>query len=152
MHGQAVLLGDFLRAEVLLHRQREVRAALDRGVVRDDHALAALDDADAGDDPRRRRLVVVHAPGGERGQLEECRIGVAEAVDPLARRELAARAVAFERFLPASCGDGGRALAKLGDELLHAGPPPREHVGVEFHRRCEHGHRQEPNRLGRARP
>ncbi len=99
---QAVLLGDFLRAQVLLHRQREVRAALDRGVVRDDHALAALDDADAGDDPRRRRLVVVDAPGGERRQLEECRVGVAKAVDPLARRELPARAVALERFLPAS--------------------------------------------------
>ena len=51
--GQAVLLGDLLRAQVLLHGQREVRAALDRGVVRHDHALLTLDDADAGDDARR---------------------------------------------------------------------------------------------------
>ena len=63
---QAVLLGHLLRAQVLLHRQREVRAALDRGVVRDDHALAALDDADSGDDPRRGRLAVVHVPCGQR--------------------------------------------------------------------------------------
>jgi len=38
--GQAVLRGDFLRAQVLLHRHREVGAALDRGVVADDHAFA----------------------------------------------------------------------------------------------------------------
>ena len=49
---QPVLLGHLLRAQVLLHRQREVRAALHGRVVRDDHALAALDDADSGDDPR----------------------------------------------------------------------------------------------------
>ena len=41
---QPVLLGDLLRAQVLLDRQREVRAALDGRVVGDDHALAALDD------------------------------------------------------------------------------------------------------------
>ncbi len=53
---EVVLLRDLLRAEVLLHREREVRAALHRRVVRDDHAGAALDDPDPGDDPRRRRL------------------------------------------------------------------------------------------------
>ena len=57
--GQAVLERDLLRAQVLLHRQREVRAALHRGVVGDDHRLAPVDRADAGDDaggraPRRR--------------------------------------------------------------------------------------------------
>ena len=139
---QPVLLGHLLRAQVLLHRQREVRASLDRGVVRDDHALAALDDADAGDDPRRRRLVVVHAPCGERRELEEGRVRVAQPVDPLAGRELAARAVALERFVPTSAGDAGRALAKLRYELLHALPPPREGVRVAFHGCGEHGHRQ----------
>src|ERR1051326_8332546 len=38
---QPVLQRDFLRAEVLLHGHREVRAALDRGVVRDDEAVAS---------------------------------------------------------------------------------------------------------------
>ena len=51
---QVVLLGDLLGAQVLLHGQREVGAALHGRVVRDDHALAALDDADAGDDPGAR--------------------------------------------------------------------------------------------------
>ena len=59
---QVVLLGDLLRAEMLLHREREVRAALHRGVVRDDHARAALDDPDARDDARRRRLARRRGP------------------------------------------------------------------------------------------
>ena len=41
--GQAVLLGDLLRAQVLLDGHREVGAALDRRVVGDDHALLPLD-------------------------------------------------------------------------------------------------------------
>ena len=39
---EAVLERDLLRAQVLLDRQREVRAALDGRVVGDDHALAAV--------------------------------------------------------------------------------------------------------------
>ena len=57
---KAVLLGDLLRAQVLLDRQREVGAALHRRVVGDDHALAALDHPDARDDARGR------APGPRR--------------------------------------------------------------------------------------
>ena len=59
---QPVLLGDLLRAQVLLDRQREVRAALDRRVVGDEHALAALDRPDPGDDPCAGSLSVVDAP------------------------------------------------------------------------------------------
>ena len=53
---EVVLLGNLLRAQVLLDREREVGAALHGRVVRDDDALLALDDADPGDDPGRRRL------------------------------------------------------------------------------------------------
>ena len=49
--GQAVLQRDLLRAQVLLDRHRVVGAALDRGVVGDDHALAPVHHADAGDEP-----------------------------------------------------------------------------------------------------
>ena len=52
--GQAVLQGDLLGPQVLLDRQRVVGAALDRGVVGDDHHLPAVDLADAGDHARRR--------------------------------------------------------------------------------------------------
>ena len=89
MHGSRVLLGHLLRAQMLLDGQREVRAALDRRVVRDDHALASLDDADPGDDAGARRLAVVDVPGRERVQLEERRARIDEPVDPLAREQLA---------------------------------------------------------------
>ena len=126
---KAVLLGDLLRAQVLLDRQREVGAALHGRVVCDDHALAALDDADAGDDARRRSLTVVQVPGGERVQLEEGRAGVDEAVDALAREQLSARAVALDRPLSASSGDLRRALAQFRDELGHARLSLLEQVG-----------------------
>ena len=44
---QVVLAGDVLRAQMLLHRHRVVRAALHGRVVADDHAFAARDPADA---------------------------------------------------------------------------------------------------------
>ena len=52
--GQPVLQRDFLRADVLLHREGIVGAALDRGVVGDDEHFAARHAADAGDDAGRR--------------------------------------------------------------------------------------------------
>ena len=48
---QVILLGDLLRAQMLLHRHRIVRAALDGGVVGDDRAVLSLHEADTGDDP-----------------------------------------------------------------------------------------------------
>ena len=58
--GSRFCVGDLLRAQVLLHGQREVAAALHGGVVGHDHARAAVHRADAGHDarrpaPRRRR-------------------------------------------------------------------------------------------------
>ncbi len=53
---QAVLERDFLRAQMLLHRDRKVRAALDRRVVGDDDDFDAVDAADAGDDAGAGRL------------------------------------------------------------------------------------------------
>ena len=127
--GQPVLLGDLLRAEVLLHRQREVRAALDRRVVGHDHALLTLDHADAGDDPGARGLSLVHVPGGQRVQLEERRAGIDQPVDPLAGEQLAARAVALDRALAAASGDLGGTRLQLVDELFHPSLPAREVVG-----------------------
>ena len=102
---------------------------------------ASLDDADAGHDPGSRRLAVVHVPRGQRGQLEERRVGVAEAIDPLAGGELPPGAMPLERFLSASLRDSCSPLAQLDDELLHALPPSGEDVRVAFHGAGEHGHR-----------
>ena len=54
--GQVVFLGDRLRADVLLDRFRKVGAALDRGIIGDDHTGEAGDTADAGHDARAAAL------------------------------------------------------------------------------------------------
>ena len=125
---QAVLRRDLLGAEVLLDREREVRAALHGRVVGDDHALAALDDADPGHDPRAGRLAVVQVPGGQRAELEEGAVRVAEEVDPLARGQLAAAAMPLRRSLAAAPRDERGPLAQLRDERLH--PFPRHRPSV----------------------
>ncbi len=102
---QPVLRRDLLRAEVLLHREREVRAALHGRVVRDDHARPPLDRADAGDDAGRRRRAVVHVPRGERAELEERAVRVDEQVDALAGGQLAPRAMALDRRVAAAARD-----------------------------------------------
>ena len=95
---QAVLRRDLLRAQVLLDRERKIGAALDGGVVGDDHALAPRDAADAGDDARARRLVAVHAVRRELPDLEKRRAGVEQRAHALARQELAARDVLVARL------------------------------------------------------
>ena len=110
---QPILFRDFLRAEMLLDGEREVRSALHRRVVGHDHALATLDDADAGDDARARRLVVVDVERGKRTQLEKCRSRVDEQVDPVAGEELAAGSVTLARPLAAPHRDRSRAVAEL---------------------------------------
>ena len=104
---------------MLLHGQREVRAALDGRIVGDQDAFRALDDPDAGDDPGRRCLPVVHVPGGQSGELEESAGGVDEPVDPLSGGQFPARPVSLDRLIAAAERDAGRSLAKLGYELLH---------------------------------
>ena len=113
---QPVLLGDLLRTQMLLDREREVRAPFDRRVVGDDHALAALDHADPGDDARCRSLAVVEIPRGESIQLEESAARIDESVDSLPRGELAPGAVALGRLVAAAARDLARPRAKLGDQ------------------------------------
>ena len=109
--GQAVLPRDLLRAQMLLHRDREIRAALHRGVVGDDDAFAAGDAADAGDDAGRRHLVVVHAVGGKLRQFQERRAGIDQSGDPIARQQLAACEVPLARRLAAALRASRRSRA-----------------------------------------
>ena len=110
---QPVLLGDLRGAEDLLHRPRVRRATLHRRVVRGDHALDALDDADAGDHAGADGEV--RAPAGQRRQLEERAAGVDEQLDPLARHQLAAGVVALDVLLTAA-GHRDRVLClEVGD-------------------------------------
>src|SRR5215510_6575257 len=120
-----VLFGNFLGSQVLLHRQREVRPALDRGVVRDHDGLPTLDYPDPGHDPGRWGLSFIDVPGREGGELEERAPGVDEPIDPLARGQLAPRAVPLDRFLATATSDERGSLAQLMDELLHPLLPAR---------------------------
>ena len=129
--GQAVLQRDLLRAQVLLDGQRVVGAALHRRVVGDDHALDAIDPADAGDHRGGRHLegigAAVHAVGGELADFEEGRAGVEQAVDALARQQLAARQVLLARRLGAAEGDPLDLRGEVGDQRPHRGG-----VGLEI--------------------
>src|SRR5690606_27219333 len=91
--GQAVLLGDLLGAQVFFDRQGVIRAALDRGVVADDHAFGAGHATNAGDDAGARRGIVIDVMRGHRRELEEGRARIEQALDPFARQQLAAREV-----------------------------------------------------------
>jgi hypothetical protein len=125
---------------VLLDREREIRAALDGRVVRNDHALAPLDDPDPGDGPRRRRLAFVHVPRCERVQLEEGAAGVDEPVDALACGQLPARAVTLDRTLAAAACHARRPLTQLGDKRFHQRAATVEFVGVALDLRRQNRH------------
>ena len=112
--GQPVLQRDLLRAQVLLDRHRVIGPALDGGIVGHDDAFAARHAADAGDDPGARRLVVIEAVSGQRRALQKRRAGVEQAIDTVARQQLAAPGVAFPRALSAP----QRHALKLGAEVV----------------------------------
>ena len=137
---QVVLARDVLRAQVLLHRQRIVGAALDRRVVADDHAFAAGDAADAGDDAGRRDVVVVHPVRGELRELEERRAGVEQRAHALARQQLAARDVLRARAFAAALLDLGDLRLQVGDQRRHRVAVPRERRVARIELRFDDGH------------
>ena len=120
---QPVLERDFLRAQVLLHREREIGAAFHRGVVGDDHALPAADAADAGDEAGGGHRLVVHLPRRERRELEERRAGVEQRRDALARQQLAAALVPLARGGVAACARLREPRVQLLDLRAHRLPP-----------------------------
>ena len=146
--GEPVLEGDLLRAQVLLHRERVIGAALHRRVVRDDHALVPADAADPGDDPRAGGFVVVHAERGEGRELEERRARVEEPLDALAREELPRLRVTFAGALRSAEARCGQPLAKLRDQALHR-VAVRACGLVAPHARLQDGHATMLVRAGR---
>ena len=116
---QAVLRGDLLRAQVLLHRHRVIGAALDGRVVRDDDALASADPADAADHRGGMHVAAVHPPGGELADLEERRARVEQLADALARQHLAAREVLVARRLVAAPSHNCYFFTQIKNESLH---------------------------------
>ena len=112
---QPVLQRDLVGAQHLLQRPRVGGAALDGRVVGDQHALDALDHADAGD--HAGADVELGAVGGQRAQFQERRIRVDEQFDPLAGGQLAAGVVALDVFRSAA----GQRLGEFGVEFGQLG-------------------------------
>ena len=119
---QVVLARDLLGADVLLDGHREIRAALDRGVVAHDHAFAAGDAADAGDDAGRGDVAAIHVVRRELRQLEERRADIEQHADAVARQQLAALDVLVARGLAAALLDRGE-LGRAGRRPRRASPP-----------------------------
>ncbi len=138
--GQPVLPRDLLGAQMLLHGDRVVGAALDRGVVGDDDAFAPRDAADAGDDPRRRHVAAIHAVGRELRQLQERRAGIEQGADAIARQQLAAREMALARGGAAALADLCDARPEIGDAVAHRRRVDLEHGRARIDRGLDHGH------------
>ena len=123
--GQTVFTRDLLGAKMFLHRQRIIGSALNRGVVADDDAFAALDAPDAGDDPRAVNVAAIHLEGGERRKLQERRAEIDQPLHPFARQQLAAFAVAFPASLVTAKRGGFEPRFQLADQRGH-----RRSVGI----------------------
>jgi hypothetical protein len=141
---QAVLCGDFLRAKVLLHREREIRSALHRGVVRDHDALAPMDAPDAGDDAGRRHLIVIQAVRRERRQFEKRRVGIEHKRDALPGQQLATGGVPFARggvpAEPCLC----KLRAQIVDHRAHRSRVFAVLLGLGLQPGLEQAHHQPP--------
>src|SRR5690606_3153133 len=111
---KVVLGGYLLRAQVLLHSDRIVGAALHRGIVYHDHDFAPLDATDAGNHARRSDVAAIHAPGGELADLEKRRASVQQLSQPVARQELASRKVALARLFRSTPLDDLSLLRDVG--------------------------------------
>ena len=120
---QAVLQGDLLGAQVLLDGHRVVRAALDGGVVGDDHALAAADPADAGDDPGGRGLAARTCPSAASGASSRKREPGSSRASTRSRGSSLPRAVCRARARLAAAQPGRGELARAARRPARGAPP-----------------------------
>ncbi|MEI2811068.1 MAG: hypothetical protein V9F00_12985 [Nocardioides sp.] len=111
-----------LGAQVLLDRHRVVGAALDGGVVGQNQAGPAFDNADPGDETGGRDgvLPAVEAVGGKGRDLQERRPGIEQQVDPVAGEQLAAAGVLGPGRFGAAEPNCGQPGSQLVDEFAHA--------------------------------
>ena len=142
---QRVLAGDLLGAQMLLHGERVVSAALHGRIVGDDHAGAPRDPADAGDEPGARQVIVVHIVRRERRELEKRRAGIEQRVDPLAHQELPRLAVLVARRRAAAPRVALEQRAQLRHQGLHGGAIGGELGRAHIDARGDLGHCSYPS-------
>ncbi len=87
--GQAVLPGNLLGAQMLLHRERIVGAALHSWIIGDDHAFAAAHPPDTSEDASGRYGFVIDPVCCELRQFQKWRARVEKRVDAIAGQKLA---------------------------------------------------------------
>ncbi len=92
--GQVIFFRDLLCPQMLFDRQRIIGAALDGGIIRDNHAFLSLDQSDARDNSCGGSLVLIHIPCRQRTQFEKGRIGIAQQLNAFACQQF----IAFAMF------------------------------------------------------
>ena len=147
--GQPVVGGDLLGAEMLLHRQRIIGAALHRRVIGDDDRKPPADAADPGNEAGGRHLLgAIAVARRELADLEKGGAGVEQTLHPLAGEELAACDMPRARRLGPAERHLGGADPQLADQRGHRGA-----VGLGFrilqHRLSDHSHRNRSSGSGR---
>ena len=131
---QAVLRGDFLGPQMLLHGDGVIGAALDRGIVGDDDAWLAGHPADAGDEAPGRQPVLIQLIARQRRDFQEGRTGVQQPFHPLPGQQLAARRMPGLGPLAAAGGDAGGQRPQLGGQgpvMLGVGAK-RRRAGIQL--------------------
>ena len=121
--GEVVLHRDVLGAEDLLGGHGEEGAGLHGGVVGDDHAEAAGDATEAGDDACCGRAAPfgIHLKSRERGEFEKIGAGIEKERDALAGGEALLGMLRVDGFCAAAFADGAFLLAQCGEQGEHAG-------------------------------
>ena len=117
--GQPVFQGDFLGAQVFLHRNRVVGTALDGRVVGRHHHFPAVNHADARDDSSRLYLVFVHPQPGQGTEFQERGVGIRQPVDALPDGQLPPAAVEFHGTGAAALPGPGQTIIKFRHQLRH---------------------------------
>src|SRR4029077_9717128 len=116
---QTVVARDLLGAQVLLHRDGVIGAALHRRVIRHHHALAPGDPSYSGNDPGAGDIAAVHTVGGELRELEKRAAGIEQHPDALASGELAGCLVLVRGGPGAAAGEAGDLRVQAFDECAH---------------------------------
>src|SRR5437588_5036226 len=125
--GQVVFRGNLLRPQMLLHGDGVVGAAFHRRIIRNNHAVAAADAANSGNDARRRQRIGIHLVRRERRELEKIRAAIEQCLNACARQHLAAAGVPLPCGFAATQPDFRQPLAHITRECFH-----RRRIGDEF--------------------
>ena len=139
--GQCVVRRDLLGPQMLLHGERIIGSAFDRGIIGHDHALAGRYPPDPGNEPRARQFLAIHTLSGQCRQLQERRPRIQQCGDALARQQLAALDVLIARGRAAAGGIAAQRAAQILDQPLHGGAVVGEvlRAGVELRGYFGHG-------------